>query len=355
MSRRALTLTLTAVLVVVLGILTSVLPVPYVVLVPGPVTDTLGLTDAKPPVPVVSATGAQTYPTQGHLYLTTVGIVPGACDAHPTLWQALRAWWRKDEAVQPHQALCPPGDTPQQVQKENEREMSQSQRDAVTAALLELGYKPVSQHIIVGDLSSGLPAEKVLQQGDAINTIDGKQVTDIARLHSLINARPIGSLLSLGITRDGKARTVHIRTVRSQDGANRPLVGIQPDLVATFRKVNVKIGLNPADVGGPSAGLAFTLGIIDKLTPGSLTGGRTVAGTGTIDAFGVVGPIGGIQQKIAGAVRAGATVFLAPASECSDAASVAPRSLTLVKVDTVRTAVSALKAIAAGSTAFPHC
>ena len=99
MSRRGLTLTLTAVLVVVLGILTSVLPVPYVVLVPGPVTDTLGTIGTSPTVPVVSATGAQTYPTQGHLYLTTVGVVPGACDAHPTLWQALRAWWHKDEAV----------------------------------------------------------------------------------------------------------------------------------------------------------------------------------------------------------------------------------------------------------------
>src|SRR3954469_13893100 len=165
MSRSGFTLALAGGLALVLGILMSVLPVPYVVLVPGPVTDTLGSIGSTP---VVSATGTQTYPTQGHLFLTTVGIVPGQCDAHPTLYQALRAWWRKDEAVQTHQALCPPGDTPQQVQKENEREMTQSQRDAITAALLELGYKPVTQHIIVGDVSSGLPAEKVLEQGDAI-------------------------------------------------------------------------------------------------------------------------------------------------------------------------------------------
>jgi Lon-like protease len=352
MSRRGLTLALTAALVVVLGVLTSALPVPYVVLVPGPVTDTLGNIGSTP---VVSATGAKTYATQGHLYLTTVGVVPGQCDAHPTLWQALRAWWHKDEAVQPHQALCPPGDTPQQVQKENEREMTQSQRDAVTAALLELGYKPTTQHVIVGDLTSGLPAEKVLRQGDVLDTIDGKPVTDVAKLHVLITAQPIGSQLSIGITRDGKQRTVQVRTVKAQDGSNRPVVGIQPDLIATFSRVSVKIGLNPADVGGPSAGLAFTLGIIDKLTPGSLTGGRTVAGTGTIDAFGVVGPIGGIQQKIAAAAKAGATVFLAPASECADARAAAPKSLTVVKVDTLKTALSALKAIAAGSTAFAHC
>src|SRR4051794_18363431 len=130
MSRRALTLTLTAVLVVVLGILTSVLPVPYVVLVPGPVTDTLGTIGTSPTVPVVSATGAQTYPTQGHLYLTTVGVVPGACDAHPTLWQALRAGGRQDEAVQPHPALCPPGGTAQQGQQGKEGGKAQAQRDA---------------------------------------------------------------------------------------------------------------------------------------------------------------------------------------------------------------------------------
>src|SRR3954465_3918166 len=259
MSRRGLSLTLSAGVVVVLGILTSVLPVPYVVLVPGPVTDTLGSTGAKPVVPVVSATGAQTYPTQGHLYLTTVGIVPGQCDAHPTLWQALRAWWRKDEAGQPHQALCPPGDTPQQVQKENEREMTQSQRDAVTAALLELGYKPTTQHIIVSDLTSGLPAEKVLTKGDVINTIDGQAVTDVAKLHALINARPVGSTLRLGITREGRKKTGQIKTVPAADGSRRPLIGIEPDLSATFHGVNVKIGLDPAQVGGPSAGLAFTL------------------------------------------------------------------------------------------------
>src|SRR5436305_9211645 len=168
MSRRGLTLALAGSLVVVLGILTSVLPVPCVGRVPGPVTDTLGTVrsgsgaDAKD-VPVVSATGAKTYPTQGHLYLTTVGIVPGDCNAHPTLWQALRAWWNSDDAVQPHQAICPPGDTAQQVQKENEQEMTQSQRDAVTAALLELGYKAVTQKVIVGVLTFGLPAENVVQ------------------------------------------------------------------------------------------------------------------------------------------------------------------------------------------------
>jgi PDZ domain-containing protein len=117
----------------------------------------------------------------------------------------------------------------------------------------------------------------------------------------------------------------------------------------------VSIGIDPNIVGGPSAGTALALGIIDKLTPGGLTGGRTIAGTGTVDGYGTVGPIGGMQQKIAAAVKAGASVFFAPASECSEAKSAAPSSLTLIKVDTLSTVVKALEAIKSGSTDFPHC
>ena len=123
------------------------------------------------------------------------------------------------------------------------------------------------------------------------------------------------------------------------------------------------IGIDPNDVGGPSAGLMFTLGIIDRLTPGGITGGKTIAGTGTIDGFGEVGPIGGIQQKVAAvagfgppnAPRVHASYFLAPASECADAKAAAPSSMVVVRVDTLATAVSALKAIKAGGTDFPRC
>jgi PDZ domain-containing protein len=123
----------------------------------------------------------------------------------------------------------------------------------------------------------------------------------------------------------------------------------------TFNGVAVSIGIDPNAIGGPSAGAALALGIIDKLTPGGITGGKTIAGTGTITPGGKVGPIGGIQQKVAAAVRAGATVFFAPASECADAKAAAPRSLTLISVTTLRSAVLALEAIKSGSSAFPHC
>jgi PDZ domain-containing protein len=349
MSRRAVTLLTAAGLVVVLGVLAAVLPVPYVVLVPGPVTDTLGNAGATP---VVSVTGAQSYSTDGHLYLTTVGVIPGTCDKNPTLEEALRAWFDKHQAVQPKQVICPPGQTSQAVSQQNADEMTQSQQDAITAALLYLHYKPTSEQIAVGDITQSAPAAAVLRTGDLILSIDGTAVTGLDQLHSLISAQPAGSTLTVKVDRHGRQIDLRARTY-SEGG--RTLLGFTPDLHATFATIDVKIGIDPNSVGGPSAGLAFTLGIIDKLTPGSLTGGRTVAGTGTIDGFGNVGPIGGIQQKIAGATRAGATVFLAPASECADARAAAPKSLVLVKVDTLTTAVKALESIAAGRTDFPAC
>lgn len=349
MSRRGLTLLIAGGLVVVLALVAFALPVPYVVLVPGPLTDTLGTVGSTQ---VISVTGAQTYTDGGHLYLTTVGVIPGSCDKDPKLDEALRAWFNKHEAVQPKQAICPPGQTSQAVQQQNVDEMTQSQQDAVIAALTYLHYKPATQHISIGSVSQDAPSAPLLHTGDLILSIDGTAVTGLDQLHSLISAHPAGSTLSISLSRHGRQLDVQAKTYSD---SGRTILGFQPDLSATFKGVDVKIGIDPNSVGGPSAGLAFTLGIIDKLTPGSLSGGRTVAATGTIDGFGQVGPIGGIQQKIAGAAARHATVFLAPASECAEARTAAPKSMVLVKVDTLATAVKALESIAAGRSDFPSC
>src|SRR5436309_4890457 len=184
MSRRGVTLLTAGALVVVLGILAAVLPVPYVVLVPGPVTDTLGNVGTTP---VISVTGAQTYTDSGHLYLTTVGVIPGSCNKNPTLEEALRAWFDKHEAVQPKQAICPPGQSSQSVAQENADEMTQSQQDAVTAGLLYLHYKPVTQQISIGPVTQTAPAAKVLRTGDLIVSVDGKPVSGLDQLHTLIS------------------------------------------------------------------------------------------------------------------------------------------------------------------------
>jgi PDZ domain-containing protein len=361
MSRRGITLLTAAAIAVVLGVLAAVLPVPYVVLLPGPPTDTLGAVPNSS-TQVISVSGAKSYNSGGHLYLTTVGVTPGSCDKHPTLLQAMRAWFDSHEAVEPHQVICPPDQTSHDVAAQNANEMTQSQRDAMTAALLYLGYHPVTRQVILADVSSTAPAAKVLRAGDVVVSVNGKPVTSPDELRALVGAAPAGAAIAVTVRRGGTETTVHTTTTSDPD-THRTLLGVNLDQNATFKGVAVHIGIDPNDVGGPSAGLMFTLGIIDKLTPGGLTGGRTIAGTGTIDGFGQVGPIGGIQQKIAAitghgpsnAPHVNASYFLAPAGECADAKAAAPSSLTLIKVDTLATAVAALKSIKAGRTDFPHC
>jgi Lon-like protease len=355
MSRRGLTFAVAGFLTAMLAVLATVLPVPYVVLVPGPVTDTLGNVPGGSE-PLVSVRGARTYDVSGHLYLTTVGVVPGDCDDHPTLLQALRAWFDRSEAVQPHQVICPPDKTAEDVDKENQLEMTLSQRDAVTAALFELGREPVSQRVLVQAIVPDSPAARVLQGGDAVIEIDGTTVQTVEDVRAAITAHRPGETIAMTIERDGSERDVTVGTVDARDGSHRSVIGITEfGRQATFRGIKVKVGINPENVGGPSAGLAFALAIVDRLTEGELTGGRTVASTGTIDGFGKVGPIGGIQQKIAGAKQAGATVFLVPAEDCADAVDVAPDSMTLVRVSTLHEAVTSLTAVVDGSDAFERC
>jgi PDZ domain-containing protein len=303
--------------------------------------------------PVISISGAQTQQTNGALDLTTVEELPGDCSAHPSLWNAVKAWLSPTQTVEPAQVECPPGQSSRAVQAQDAQEMSQSQSDAVTAALFELGYRPTSVHVTVGATEDGAPAAKVLDPGDVILAVDDKAVSTVDQLRAVVGALSPGTPVGVTFRRDGKTRTASINTVKGSNG--KAIVGFTPDRTATFAAVKVHIGIDPNRIGGPSAGTALALGIIDKLTPGGLTGGRTIAGTGTVDGYGTVGPIGGIQQKIAAAVHAGASVFFAPATECADARSAAPSSLALIKVTTLRSVVNALQAIKSGSTAFPHC
>jgi PDZ domain-containing protein len=359
MTRRAMTFAIAGVLFLAMLIIATRLPVPYVVLVPGPVTDTLGkvpasdTTNGQPGGDVIAISGAKVQPTTGHLYLTTVGILPGSCSDSPTLWQTIKAWFKSSETVEPHQVQCPPGVSSAAVQQQGVREMSESQVNAVYAALTELGYRPTGEAVFVDSVSSDAPAASVIDVDDRIVSINGTPITKAQQVVDLVHEQPPGSKLSMVVKRDGRRQALDVPTMRGTDGKTQ--FGISISERPTFNGINVSIGIDPDVIGGPSAGTALALGIIDKLTPGGLTGGRTIAGTGTVDRTGKVGPIGGIQQKIAAAVHAGATVFFAPASECADAKAAAPSSLTLVSVRTLHGAVTALQAIKAGSTDFPHC
>jgi Lon-like protease len=343
MSRRSLTLAIAGLATVVAIAVAVLVPVPYVILGPGPTLNTLGSYSGQP---VVKITGHQTYPTTGNLNMVTVGL-QGGPGVNMNIFQALRAWLDPSEAVVPETELYPAGQSAQQTQAQDTEEMTGSQEQATAAALTELRI-PYQTLVTVVSTVPGYPASKVLKAGDVIEAVDGKAVDGQTSLSSMITAHPTGSVLTLEVLRAGKTQPIE---VASKASAGTPVIGVD---VQEQYKFPFNVSISVGNIGGPSAGMMFALGIIDKLTPLNLTGGKFIAGTGEITAAGQVQPIGGIQQKMVGARSAGATIFLTPAANCSDTAGAVPAGLRLVKVSTLSQAVSDLEAIKAGKQ-VPSC
>jgi PDZ domain-containing protein len=229
--------------------------------------------------------------------------------------------------------------------------MATSQDAAVEVALSEMGID-VPQVLAVTALTPGKPAADVLRVDDIIRTVAGTKVDDAQQLVDLITSSPAGEPLALGITRDGKRLDVSVTPV-TEDG--RSVIGITPEVADYQFPFQVKININPA-IGGPSAGLVFSLAVYDTLTPGSLTGGHEIAGTGEIAPNGDVGPIGGIQQKIAGARDDGAELFLVPIDNCADALQADNGDMRLVMAQTMHDVRVALEAYAQDENAdLPSC
>lgn len=333
-----------ALLLVALVTVAFTVPMPYVVLSPGVTENTLGTYRGKP---VITISGHPTYPTSGHLDLTTVSVTsPGY---EPRLPQILQAWWSGREIVLPREAVYPPEQTATEVKQENEQQMVGSQDAAVVAGLTEAGALKVK----VGAVVDGAPADGELEKGDVIASVDGIPVGSTDDAVSAISGRSPGDVVSVGIVRQGQPRDVELTTEPSPDNPETARIGIELENVVPF-EVDIELG---QDIGGPSAGLMFSLAVYDLITPGELTGGRIIAGTGTIDVAGNVGVIGGIQQKIAGAIESGATVFLVPSGDCAEASqSDLADDVTLVEVSTLHNAVSALQALESGNeAAVPLC
>ena len=345
MSRRAVTLLIAGIGVLACLIAVLALPVPYVALIPGPTYNTLGPLDGKP---VVQISGHRTYPTTGHLNMVTVSYIGGPGASPPfNILAAIRAWLSPHEAVVPQSELFPPGQSQQQVAKQDSEEMANSQQTAQAAAFCQLGIKFATIDTVTSTIS-GLPAAGHLRQGDVIAAVDGRPVTCRASASSLIQSHGAGQRLTLTIVRGGKTIAVPLTTASYQ---GRPVIGV--NVVESF-KFPFSVDIHIGQIGGPSAGMMFALAIIDKLTRLNLAGRKFIAGTGEITVGGAVQPIGGIQQKMAGARAAGATVFLAPAANCQDAAAAVPPGMRLVKVSTLRGAIAALEALKAGKP-VPGC
>ncbi|MEU5882018.1 PDZ domain-containing protein [Spirillospora sp. NPDC047279] len=347
MSRRAATLTLASVIVLIFALVGSFMPVPYVALMPGPTSNTLGTNEKGQPL--VRIEGRQTYQDNGHLNFTTV-TYRGGPGARIDLFTALRGWVDGDVAIVPEETIFPKNETQQQVDEENTRQMRDSQQNAEAAALNQLKI-PISTQVIVDSVQKGKPADGKIKAGDELLAVDDNKVTSVAQVTDLMAKRKIGDPVTVTLKRSGKEQKVTLTTVASPDG-KRAVVGI---VLGDQYKFPFKVDISVGDVGGPSAGLMFSLAIVDKLTPGPLTGGKFIAGTGTITPEGKVGPIGGIQQKMIAAREAGATVFLTPADNCADAASARPDGLRLVRADTLDGTIKSIDALNSGKGQVPTC
>jgi len=337
-SNRLATLLIAGACVLAGLIVAAVTTVPYVALTPGPTINTLGKLSGKE---LIQVTGRRTYPTVGKLNLVTVSYTGGP-NSDFNIFSALRAWLTPDDAVVPASEIYLPGQTQQQVVQQDTQEMVGSQQDATAAALcyLNINFKVIDK---VASTAKGTPAYGVLQPGDAITAVDGTPVDCHHNVLTMLGDRKPGAPVTLTIDRKGTTKTIRLVT---KDINRQPVVGVALAPPGYAFPFSVKINL--PNIGGPSAGMMFALGIVDKLTPRNLTGGRFIAGTGEISPNGTILPIGGIQQKMAGARSAGATIFLAPAANCPDTAGAVPSGLRLVKVSTLAGAIRDLAAIGAG-------
>jgi PDZ domain-containing protein len=351
MTRRSASLTLAGILLVATLALAMLEPVPFVTMSPGPTENTLGEIGGHQ---IIQISGHKTYPTRGALDLTTVSVTPPGVNIR--LPEAIRAWFDPDRALLPSDVVYPPKESVERVQQQNVQQMRGSQQTAVAAALTELGI-PVARRVVVTRVKADAPASGKLRAGDVLLRVNDEVVKKLEDVSHAMGGLSPGDQATFVVERDGNRVTVDMSTEADPDDPAHAVVGIvisSPTYDLPF-KVKVDIG---SDIGGPSAGTIFALAIYDKLTPGSLTGGATVAGTGEISDDGTVAAIGGIAQKIVGAENSGASVFLVPAPNCSEAldANVETSSIQLVKVSTLHGAVTSLEALAADpQAAVPHC
>lgn len=336
MTRRIAVLTAGVVLLVVFGLLATTLPVPYVAQVPGPTFNTLGDIDGEP---IIDVQGRERNEVEGNLNLTTVGVSRGGL----SLVQAVRGWFDDEVSVVPEEAVYPPDRSEEETRQANRQAFLTSEQAATSVALGRLGFP---EKVVVQGLADDSPSEGALEEGDAVEAIDGVPTPDTAALDEVLTSIPGGSEVTVSYTRLGEPGTATVTTKAADDGEGS-LLGIT---ILEQPSAPFDVDIQVEDVGGPSAGLMLTLGILDLVGDDDLTGGAVIAGTGTIDTDGTVGPIGGIPLKMVAAEEIGAELFLVPEGNCAEAAAAADPGFPLAKVGTLDDALDALADFRAGRT-----
>lgn len=336
MTQRTLAGILAVPLLIGLWVTAALVPLPYVTYEPGLTVNVLGKNDDGQQI--IEVEGRRSYPDDGQLRMTTVYVSQPKPEGRNNLFELMHDWISDEDAVYPYDAVYRQDETVEQNKQEGKAQMTSSQDAATAVALEELGYDVTEP--AVAAVTDSAPADGHLETGDVIVRVDGERVSTSDDVVAAVTSAPEGEPVRFAVRRDGRVQTEQV-TPDVVDG--KPQVGIQVGTqVKQDLPVDVTVNISPS-IGGPSAGLMFSLGIYDTLTPGSLTGGKTVAGTGTMDASGTVGPIGGIQQKIVGARDAGAELFLVPPDNCKDALGAPNGDMRLVKADTMHDARLAIE------------
>lgn len=325
-------------------LLAGVIPSPYVIERPGPTVDVLGSIEIEKgePRPVIEIDDVDVFEDEGSLRLLTVSI--SGSREHPKSWLSLLPGL-VDPAQQilPVDEVYPEGESEEERTEYNAALMEDSQEKAAAAAFEYLGNQvPVT--LTVAGVADGSPSDGVLQEGDVILAVGDLSDVSYAQLREEIARNGAGTPLKIAVERDGERVDLDI-TPELPEGGEEPMIGA---VLQTDYDLPHEVDIALADIGGPSAGLVFTLGLIERLTPDSLLDGQQVAGTGTINASGQVGAIGGLEQKMWAASRAGSELFLMPLANCADLPEEIPGDLHVAPVATLEEAVAAIEASAAG-------
>lgn len=288
----------------------------------------------------VTVSGAEVYPPESEVALVTVLV-----SQRLNIWQRIGAEFESGVDIEPEQTFIGDGSR-KELRRLNELRMENSQHAAILVALEHLGYE-IPRHssgVIVAQAMSGAPAAQVLERGDVIVGIEGVTVAGMKDLAEVLAARIVGQTVELEVERadGGEIETERVELIASPNDVNRALIGVEARERVDIGNLPVEINIDSGSIGGPSAGLALTLGIVDLLTPGELTGGQQVAATGTISFDGSVGAIGEVDQKTIATERAGMDLFLVPVANLRDALDHVSGDMGVVGVETLQDALDAL-------------
>ena len=312
----------------------GVVRAPYVVFAPGSAFDT---------EEAISTPGTESYPSDGEVLFLTVSL--RGASRQIGYVEAAVGWLRGDYDVAPRKAII--GDqTGAENRQQSLQAMTGSQEVASKVALEHLGYDVPTEGTGAQVLSvaQDAPVAEVLAPGDVIVGVDGDEIDLDSQLRAALAEEAPGDEVALAVQRGGEGDPVDVSTelVADPEDADRALLGVGVATRDLSYELPFPVDIDTEDVGGPSAGLALTLGILDHLTPGSLTGGIDVATTGTMEPDGTVGEVGGVAQKAVAARAAGATLMLVPEAELDDATRLAPDDLRVVGVADLDDALAAL-------------